>query len=118
MIEVLDVPVVYAVKSGPILNGATRDDTLPTGVDQVAEIVTTGSDAPGTTLGRCSEAFQHLYADAELIIAKGQANYETLSEEGENVFFLLQTKCQVVARDVGVQGGSIILRQGQGQSES
>ena len=113
LIGTLDVPVVYAVKGGPILNDATREDALAAGVDQVAEIVSTGSDAPGTILDRCSEEFRHLYDGAELVIAKGQANYETLSEEGERVFFLLQTKCPVIARDVGVPVGSIVLRQGQ-----
>ncbi len=112
LIGTLDVPVVYAVKGGPILNDATREDALAAGVDQVAEIVSTGSDAPGTILGRCSEEFRHLYDDAELVIAKGQANYETLSEEGPKVFFLLQTKCPVIARDMGVPVGSIVLKQG------
>ena len=113
LIETLDVPVVYAVKGGPILNDATREDALAAGVDQVAEIVSTGSNAPGTILDRCSEEFRHLYDEAELVIAKGQANYETLSEEGERVFFLLQVKCPIIARDVGVPVGSIVLKQGQ-----
>ncbi len=112
LIEALDVPVVYAVKEGPILNDATQEDALAAGVDRVAEVVSTGSDAPGTILDRCSEEFRHLYDEAELVIAKGQANYETLSEEGPRVFFLLQTKCPVIARDVGVPVGSIVLRQG------
>ena len=113
LIEVLDVPVIYAVKGGPVLNDATREDALAAGVDQVAEIVSTGSDALGTILDRCSEKFQRLYGEAEMVIAKGQANYETLSEESEKMFFLLQTKCQVIARDVGVLVGSIVLRQAQ-----
>ncbi len=112
LIETLDVPVVYAVKGGPVLNDATREDALAAGVDQVAEIVSTGSDAPGTILRHCAEEFRYLYDEAELVIAKGQANYETLSEEGPQVFFLLQTKCPVIARDVGVPVGSIVLRQG------
>jgi len=112
LIETLDVPVVYAVKGGPILNDATREDAIAAGVDQGAEIVSTGSDAPGTILDRCSEEFRRLYDRAELILAKGQANYETLSEEGPRVFFLLQTKCPVIARDVGVPVGSIVLKQG------
>ncbi len=113
LIEALDVPVVYAVKEGPILNDATREDALVAGVDRVAMVVSTGSDAPGTILDRCSEEFRRLYEKARLIIAKGQANYETLSEEGPRVFCLLQTKCPVIARDVGVPVGSIVLRQGQ-----
>jgi uncharacterized protein with ATP-grasp and redox domains len=78
----------------------------------VAEIVSTGSDAPGTILDHCSDEFRELYEKAELIIAKGQANYETLSEKGPRVFLLLQTKCHVIARDVGVPVGSIVLKQG------
>lgn len=112
LIETLDMPVLYAVKGGPILNDATREDALAAGVDRVAGIVSTGSDAPGTILDDCSEEFRRLYNDAELVIAKGQANYETLSEAGPKVFCLLQTKCPVIARDVGVPVKSIVLKQG------
>ncbi|MDY7077849.1 MAG: ARMT1-like domain-containing protein [Chloroflexota bacterium] len=113
LIETLHTPVVYAVKGGPVLNDATWEDALAAGVDQVAEIASTGLDAPGTILERCSDEFRRLYDEAEIIIAKGQANYETLSEEGPGVFFLLQTKCLAIARDVGVPVGSIVLKQGQ-----
>jgi uncharacterized protein with ATP-grasp and redox domains len=112
LIETLDVPVTYAVKGGPVLNDATREDALAAGVGRVAEIVDTGSDAPGTILDWCSEEFRRLYEGAELVVAKGQANYETLSEEGPEVFFLLQAKCPIIARDAGVPVGSIVLRQG------
>jgi uncharacterized protein with ATP-grasp and redox domains len=117
LIETLDVPVTYAVKGGPTLNDATREDALAAGVDQVAQIIDTGLDAPGTLLYRsdgraCSDEFLRLYDEAELIVAKGQANYETLSTEGPKVFFLLQTKCSIIARDVGVPVGSIVLKQG------
>jgi len=112
LIEILDVPVVYAVKGGPILNDATVEDALAAGVDHVAKIISTGSDAPGTILDLCSEKFHRLYEEAELVIAKGQANYETLSEEGTKVFFLLQIKCPAIARDVGVPVGSVVLKQG------
>jgi uncharacterized protein with ATP-grasp and redox domains len=112
LIEALDVPVVYAVKGGPTLNDATREDALAAGVDRVAQIISTGPDAPGTILDRCSDAFRKVYDQAELIVAKGQANYETLSEEGPRVFCLLQTKCPVIARDVGVSVGSIVFKQG------
>jgi hypothetical protein len=111
LIEVLDKPVIYAVKGGPVLNDATRADALAAGVDQVADVVSTGSDAPGTVLYRCSDTFRRLYDEAVLIIAKGQANYETLSDEGPRVFCLLQVKCPVIARDVGVPVGSIVLSQ-------
>lgn len=112
LIKMLGVPVVYAVKGGPVLNDSTMEDALAAGIDSVAEIVSTGSDSPGTILDRCSEEFRRLYQVAELIIAKGQANYETLSDEGTKVFFLLQIKCPVIARDAGAPVGSIVFKQG------
>ena len=112
LIEALDVPVTYAVKGGPVLNDATLADARAAGLDGAATLVDTGSDAPGTILHRCSSAFRALYDQAELIVAKGQANYETLSEAGPKAFLLLQTKCPVIARDAGVPEGSIVVKQG------
>lgn len=112
LIETLDLPITYAVKGGPILNDATEDDAVEAGLDQVSVLVSTGSDAPGTVLHRCSHDFRRRYHEAQMIIAKGQANYETLSGEGDRLFFLLQAKCPVMAGDVGVPMGSIVLKQG------
>lgn len=110
LIEALGLPVTYAAKGGPTLNDATVEDALAAGLDEVAEVVSTGSDAPGTILERCSAEFRALYDQVDLIIAKGQANYETLSEEGERLFFLLKVKCPIIARDIGVPTGSIVLK--------
>jgi len=112
LIESLTAPVVYAVKAGPILNDATMQDARAAGLHEVARLLSTGSDAPGTILDRCSREFRAVYRDAPLVIAKGQANYETLSGEGPKVFFLLQAKCPVIARDLGVPVGSMVVRQG------
>ncbi len=114
LIETLCVPVIYVVKGGPALNDATRADAKAAGLAQVATIVDNGVDAMGTILGRCSDDFVRLYNEAEMVIAKGQANYETLSDEGPKVFFLLQVKCPIIARDAGAPVGSIVLKQGVG----
>ena len=114
LIEAIEAPVIYAVKGHPIINDATVEDARAAGVDQVAEVMSNGSDSPGTLLEACSDAFRRTYEAAEVVIAKGQANYETLSEEGSRVFFLLQTKCPVIAEHVGMPVGSLILYQGQG----
>jgi len=114
LVEELDVPVVYAVKGGPILNDATLEDAQAAGLDRVARVVDNGANAVGTILSLCSESFRHMYEEARLVIAKGQANYETLSSEGPEVFFLLQTKCPIIARDVGAPVGGIVLKQGEG----
>ena len=118
LIETLDVPVVYVAKGGPVLNDATVEDAEMAGLGHCAEIVSNGSDAPGTILDRCSAAFRQRYRQAQIVIAKGQANYETLSEAGPKAFFLLQCKCSVIAGDVGVPVGSIVLVQGENVDES
>jgi len=111
LIEALSVPVTYVVKGSPILNDATLEDAVAAGVDTAADIITNGASAPGTILDLCSETFRQVYAAAPLIIAKGQANYETLSTAGPRVFCLLQVKCPVIGRDLGVPVGGLVVRQ-------
>ncbi len=110
LVETLPVPVVYAVKGGPVLNDATAADARAAGLHGCATVVDTGSDAPGTTLALCSQEFRAAYAAAPVVIAKGQASYETLSDAGPHVFCLLQVKCPVIARDAGVPVGSVVVR--------
>jgi uncharacterized protein with ATP-grasp and redox domains len=112
LIETLEVPVLYAVKGGPVLNDATPADARAAGIVGVAEIVSTGSDAPGTILNHCSREFRERYAESGLVLAKGQANYETLGDRGPEVFCAFQVKCPVLARDAGVPVGSIVFQQG------
>ncbi|HER25316.1 MAG TPA: DUF89 family protein [Candidatus Atribacteria bacterium] len=78
-------------------------------VSEVAKIVSSGSDAPGTILKYCSSEFMKLYQNAELIISKGQGNYESLSEEDKSIFFLFRAKCPVIAKDVGCNLGDVVL---------
>ena len=111
LIERLKRPVTYVVKGSPILNDAIRDDALAAGLGDIATVEDNGSDAPGTILDRCSGAFQRRFAEAELIIAKGQANYETLGKINAPLFFLLQTKCAVVARELNVALHSLVFVQ-------
>ncbi|AFV11564.1 hypothetical protein DUF89 [Thermacetogenium phaeum DSM 12270] len=104
----------YVVKEGPILNDATRDDAEEAGIHLLAEVVTTGSNYLGVIPELCSEEFRDLMGRAGLVLAKGQANYETLEGTvfaGEKTFFLLRAKCPVVAGHLGVPlGSSVLLR--------
>ncbi|MFP4028022.1 MAG: damage-control phosphatase ARMT1 family protein [Candidatus Brocadiia bacterium] len=104
--------VVYAVKGAPIINDATLQDARETGMVDLVEVVENGSDAPGTILDLCNESFRELFWQSDLVISKGQANYETLSKNGKaGLFFLLKVKCPVVARDLNCEIGSIIVRE-------
>ena len=114
LIETLAKPVFYAVKGGPVLNDATREDALAAGIDKVAEILDNGLQAPGTILPLSSPDFQKRFMETELILAKGMGNYETLSEVKGPIFFLLQVKCPVIARDIGAKIGSTIVKKGEG----
>ena len=76
----------------------------------MALIMSSGTDAPGTILATCSREFRQIYDRSTFIISKGQGNYEALSGEKRPIFFLLKAKCRVIARDVGVNEGDIILK--------
>jgi len=97
------------VREKPIINDATRHDALSVGLDSVATIVSNGSDAPATILPQCSSEMLSLYHSADIIIAKGQGNYESLSSEQANIFFMLKAKCPVVAEPLGVNVGDALL---------
>jgi len=111
LIETLKIPVTYAVKSGPVLNDATMEDALAVDIDQIATIIETGSDGPGTILHGCSAAFLQAMAEAPLIIAKGQANLETLGGKPyKQLYLMLQTKCPIISRYLDIPVGNIVLK--------
>jgi len=101
-----------AVRGAPVINDATRADAEAAGLADLVEVIDNGSDAPGTVLAHCDDAFRRRFADADLLVAKGQGNYETLSETDKDIFFILQAKCPVIARDLGCEVGSLLLRRG------
>ncbi len=101
--------ITFAVKGGPILNDATIEDAQIVGLTDIVNVIDNGSDAPGTILENCSEAFRRRFDKSDLIIAKGQGNYETLSNIDKNIFFMLQPKCVVLARHLGCEIGSLVL---------
>ncbi len=110
LIEEIGKPVTYVVRDIPIINDATYEDAVQAGIDEVATIISSGTDAPGTILKTCSREFKKIYHRAEFIISKGQGNYEALSGERHPIFFLLMAKCKVIADDIGVHEGDIILK--------
>ncbi|MCD6392349.1 MAG: DUF89 family protein [Planctomycetes bacterium] len=102
--------VTVAVKGAPIINDATMADATAAGLDDLVNVIDNGSDAPGTILEDCSATFREYFDKADMIIAKGQGNYETLSEVDKNIFFVLKAKCPVIARDLGCEVGDFVLR--------
>jgi uncharacterized protein with ATP-grasp and redox domains len=110
LIETMGKSVIYAVRDVPVINDATVEDAVASGLDSVATVISSGSDAPGTILRRCSEEFIGHFKEADLIISKGQGNFESLSLEQGPIFFLLMAKCPLIAKDVGVEQGDIVIK--------
>lgn len=104
--------VTVVVKGVPVINDAMLEDAEFAGLTEIVEVIDNGSDAPGTILESCSQTFRDRFEDADLIIAKGQGNYETLSDIDKDIFFILKAKCHVIAKDLGCEMGEMILQRG------
>jgi len=114
LIEELGRPVTYAVRDAPIINDATKEDAMQAGIADVATLVSSGTDAPGTILETCRADFLQTYRRADLVISKGQGNYEALSPADGPVFFMLKVKCPVIGDHLGVAEGGIVLQAAEG----
>ncbi len=101
--------IYFAVRGEPVINDVLAEDARECGIDRAATIVANGSDAPGTIIKDCSDEFVSLFKKADLIISKGQGNYETLSDREENIFFLLRAKCPTIAAHLQCAIGDTIL---------
>ncbi len=101
--------VTVAVRGAPAINDATLEDARAAGLHRVARLVDNGSGAPATVLSDCSLEFRSIFKKADVIIAKGQGNYESLSSSDSNIFFLFRVKCDLVAEHSGFPVGSLVL---------
>ncbi len=102
--------VIFAVRARPIINDVTADDARFIGMDAHATIVSTGCAAPGTVLDSCSEEFLTLFDRADLVVSKGQGNFEALSEAPRKLYFLLKAKCPKIAHELNVEVGDYVFK--------
>jgi uncharacterized protein with ATP-grasp and redox domains len=110
------VRIIYAVKAIPIINDALLEDAEFCDISSIARVISSGSDAPGTIPARCSDSFLKTFHDVDMVISKGQGNFEGLSDAARPIFFLFLAKCPVIARDVGCSKGDTILLHHSGTS--
>jgi hypothetical protein len=103
--------ITCAVRGAPVINDATLDDAETSGLTGLVKVISNGSGVPGTILEECSHEFNNLFEEADVIIAKGQGNFETLSDiTDKTIFFLLQVKCPIIARDIGFPVGTFVIK--------
>jgi hypothetical protein len=108
--------LTVAVRGKPVINDATMEDAVYVGLAGVAKLIDNGSDAPGTILADCSDDFRRHFERADLIISKGQGNYETLADCPRPIYFLLRVKCPIIARDLKCPVGTAVLRRSPSRS--
>jgi len=107
-----DVEITFATRERPVINDVTLDDARAIEMDSVAPVISSGSVYPGTIMSETTQEFRDLFKNADMIISKGQGNFETLVDHFHPaLFFLLRAKCTKVARRLGVAQGSMILKQ-------
>jgi len=110
LLEQIDTKkLVFAVRSYPILNDVTLEDAKNLGIDKVCEVIESGSKIAGTDLKQCTPEFLDLFDKADVVIAKGQGNYETLMDVERPIYFLFKVKCEAIARRSGLPVGSSAL---------
>lgn len=110
LIEELNKPVTYVVREIPVINDVTEEDAIASGINEVAEIISSGTTAPAVILSLCNNEFIERFNNSKMIISKGQGNYEGLSDVKQPLFFLLKAKCFVIANELNVVENDIVLK--------
>lgn len=112
-LETIGHPNVYfAVRGNPIINDVTIADAKTVGIDKLAKVISNGDDAPGTLLQNTSPEFQEMFNSVDLIISKGQGNFESLMQCQQNIYFILMVKCHHVAKHLGCQKDDFVVKKG------
>ncbi|MDD4734782.1 MAG: ARMT1-like domain-containing protein [Kiritimatiellae bacterium] len=111
LIEALPMEKITLVVRGvPVINDATMEDAVLAGLPDLVRVTDNGSDAPGTVLEDCSDEFMQLWDQADLVISKGQGNFETLSGVNKPIYFLFIVKCSLVAEMAKAPVGCLVIR--------
>jgi uncharacterized protein with ATP-grasp and redox domains len=104
--------IYYAVKSNPIINDAKIEDAEYAGLDEITDLIEYDngqkSSSPGVILTSASKNFINIFNSVDMIISKGQGNYESLNKASREIFFLLMIKCPIVSNDIKIPEGSLL----------
>lgn len=98
-----------AVRGGPAINDATIEDAREVGLNEICTVITTGLAMAGIDLERCSTQFKEAFESADVIMAKGQGNFETLDDRPENIYLLFQVKCNCVSNHLGAEKDKAVI---------
>ena len=109
--EFPDKRITFVVRGGPALNDVLEEDAETSGITELCRVINSGCAAAGTVLSKTSAEFKSALDNADLVISKGQGNYETLFGEALPLtYFLFRIKCEIVAKDAGGDLGRLALK--------
>jgi uncharacterized protein with ATP-grasp and redox domains len=95
------IEINIAVRDSSILNDVTMEDAKYCGLDKIGNIFSSGSDYPGVMLKRCNQKFLDIFYSADIVLSKGQGNFETLDEKkGRKIYYLFMAKCPIVVDEI------------------
>ena len=97
-----NLDITYAVRSEPTINDTTEKEAYASGLGECTKIISTGCSSPGVILKECSEEFLDIFNTADIVISKGQGNFEALMDYKRKVFFLLKAKCPMISKHLKV----------------
>jgi len=101
--------IIVAAKEKPILNDATVDDLKYIGIDKYAKLIGIGNGDVGTSYPTGNKIFDKAIETADIIISKGQANFETLYDLKRDIYFFFVVKCSAVASFLQVEENSPVI---------
>jgi uncharacterized protein with ATP-grasp and redox domains len=110
-----ELDVTFAVRGGPILNDVTVDDFHEVNMGEVASFISSENAVPGTILKDSSLAFQKCFQNADIVIAKGQGNFESLSSVyRNNLYLIFMSKCDYVSKTANVKTMDFVIKENKG----
>ena len=102
--------IYFATRGEAVINDATEEDAYAVGMDAYASIINNGTDIPGTILEHCSDSFLSIFNEADVIIAKGQGNFESLCGSGQsNLYYIFLCKCNLFMERFGAKQNDIVV---------
>jgi len=107
-----NIKVYFGVRGKPIINDVTFEDAEQVKMSEVATVISSGVAYPGTVLSKSSKEFNNIFNESEVVIAKGQGNYESLSDDKrKGLFLVLLAKCSYIANSIGVHKMDYIIKE-------
>lgn len=100
--------ITFAVRGKPVINDVTMEDADQVNMNDFAQVVDSGVPAPGCILELCSPGFQNIFNQADLVISKGQGNFEALDDAERSIYFLFKVKCRVLSKNLSIPQNSMV----------